>query len=152
MTFLIWGSADNHKIHNVAQNQVTMSKQAGGPGFITIRQANLTFMTKLGWRLVTEKDSLWAQLMQPKYCARRCDTDMFVPKKDASNGWRGITESSTYIKQGIRVEVGNGRNTLFWHHNWVIDKPLIQMASGPIPTALENQPVEYFWDENQGWR
>jgi len=77
---------------------------------------------------------------------------MFVPKKDASNGWRGITESSTYIKQGIRVEVGNGRNTLFWHHNWVIDKPLIQMASGPIPTALENQPVEYFWDENQGWR
>jgi len=46
--FLWGGSADNHKIHNVVWNQVTMSKEARGLGFRTKRQANLAFMTKSG--------------------------------------------------------------------------------------------------------
>jgi len=48
-----------------------------------------------------------------------------------------LQKALKYIKQGIRVEVGNGQTTLFWHHNWVIGKPPIQMATGSIPNELE---------------
>jgi len=67
-------------------------------------------MTKLGWRLLTETDALWSQVMRLKYCAGRCDIDMFVSELDASNAWRGIVESSKFIKQEERTEVGNEEN------------------------------------------
>jgi len=61
-----------------------------------------------------------------------------------------ILGSAKLLRHGIRVEVGNGKQTSFWHHNWILNKPLSQMTTSPIPSSLENLTVNDCWDENNG--
>jgi len=96
--FLWGGDANIRKIHNVSWEKLLQKKEEGGLGFKSMRHANIAFMTKLGWRLMSEKDSLWSKVIRAKYCQDRCDIDMFTHKQDASNVWHGITESAQYIK------------------------------------------------------
>ena len=83
--FLWGGSEQTRCIHNISWGQIIKSKREGGLGFRTMRETNATFLTKLGWRLVVEKDKLWSQVLRARYCNGRCDVDMFQPKKDVSN-------------------------------------------------------------------
>ena len=62
-------------------------RKLGGLGIRTMREANTAFLTKLGRRLLTEKDKLWSQVPRANYYKNRYDVDMFEPKADASNTW-----------------------------------------------------------------
>ena len=64
-----------------------------------MRQVNIAFMTKLGWRLLTDTDILWSKVIRAKYYQNRCDIDMFLYKQDALNVSRSIMESVPYIQQ-----------------------------------------------------
>ncbi|KAJ8447908.1 hypothetical protein Cgig2_012043 [Carnegiea gigantea] len=64
-------------------------KDAGGLSFKSMRQVHSKFMTKLRWRVLAEKDSLWSRVLRAKYCQERCDIDMSTPKQDVSNAWQG---------------------------------------------------------------
>jgi len=109
------------------------AKQEGGLGFRTMRETNAALFTKLGWRLLIEKDMLWSKVLRAKYCNNRCDIGMFESQADASNTWRGILEKAKRLKHGIRTEVGNGNKTLFWYHNWIDSTPLCQHTTQQIP-------------------
>ncbi|KAJ8436530.1 hypothetical protein Cgig2_026645 [Carnegiea gigantea] len=117
-----------------------------------MRQMNAAFLSKLGWRVVVQKHKLWSRILRAKYCNNRCDLDMFAPRADASNAWRGITDSINFVQKGARVEVGNGRNTLFWSHEWAFNKPLASEAMTIIPLELETSTVEEMWDVQHGWK
>ncbi|KAJ8423447.1 hypothetical protein Cgig2_008936 [Carnegiea gigantea] len=117
-----------------------------------MRDTNASILTKLGWRLLAEKDKLWLKVLRAKYCDNRCDTDMFVHKQNVSNTWRGILDNAQFIKKGVRMEVGNGRNTSFWHHTWATHTPLSQLVQQSIPGHLTNNTVEDFWDPSRGWK
>ncbi|KAJ8444644.1 hypothetical protein Cgig2_023707 [Carnegiea gigantea] len=91
--------------------------------------------------------------------ARRClnfnhwiENNGFIDLADASNTWRGILESSQYIKQGSHMEVGNGRSAKFWHQSWALSKPLSQFCIAPIPSQIVDYKVEDFWDDELGWK
>lgn len=43
---------------------------------------------------------------------------MFTAKPNASNAWKDIVENARFLREGVRTEVGNGKRTLFWYHNW----------------------------------
>ncbi|KAJ8430823.1 hypothetical protein Cgig2_034150 [Carnegiea gigantea] len=101
-------SEQTRRIHNIPWGQITKSKQEGGLGFHTMRETNAAFLTKLGLRLMVEKDKLWSQVLRAKYCNGRCDVDMFQSKTDASNAWRGILENMQFLKKGMRTKIGNG--------------------------------------------
>ena len=121
--FLWGGNAKQRKVHNVNWETVTKSKDCGGLGLRSMRQMNTAFMMKLGWRVLNEQESLWSRVLRSKYCKGRCDMEMFQEKTNVSNAWQGILSSVKFLRQGIRQEVGNGTQTLFWHHNWVMNKP-----------------------------
>ncbi|KAJ8448033.1 hypothetical protein Cgig2_028909 [Carnegiea gigantea] len=110
---------------------------ARGLGLQAMRQANSAFLVKLGWRVLSEKDKLWSQVVRAKYCDGRCDIDIFVAKPKASNAWKGIIENANYIRDGIRTEA--------------IAKPLCSVAIGPIPPQLEDA-ISELWDVNTGWQ
>jgi len=78
--------------------------------------------------------------------------DMFRQRTNVSNAWRGILNYVKFIRQGIRLEVGNGKQTLFWHHNWVLNKPLSQLATYTIPPSIRDFTVIDCWDVNNGWK
>lgn len=94
----IWGgNEDTRKIHLISWETLQRPKQQGGLGLRSARQANSAFLTKLGWRLLTEPNALWSRVLRSRYCKGRCDVDMFQPKNGMSNVWSGITENARVL-------------------------------------------------------
>ena len=149
----IWGGSDEKRgNHLIAWEQLQKPHTQGGLAIPSARQANSAFLSKLGWRVLTEPNALWARVLRAKYCHGRCDVDMFVPKVGMSNVWRGITDNAKVLCEGIQVAVGNGHSTLFWDHRWATSVPLIELAAVPVPTELLGHTVEEMWDVAQGWK
>lgn len=130
--------------------QKPMSK--GGLGINSTRQLNAAFLTKLGWRMISEPESLWSRVLRHKYCSGRCDLDMFDPKKGSSNVWQGITKNATILGKGMRVAVGNGNRTLSWDHRWACAQPLNEVSTQLIPSSIAGATVVEMWDEIDGWK
>ncbi|KAA3472642.1 non-LTR retrotransposon transposase [Gossypium australe] len=64
--FLWVGDHMKKSIHQVSWNTVCLEKDRGGLGIRSMRQANLTSLAKLGWRFLTERESLWARVLAEK--------------------------------------------------------------------------------------
>ena len=150
--FLWGGNSEQKKVHKVCWEVVTKNKECGGLGIRSMRHVNSAFMMKLGWRLLTEKESLWSRVLRSKYCNGRCDLDMFQEKANSSNAWRGILNGVPLLRHGIRKEIGNGKHTSFWHHNWAFNKPLSLLATSPIPPSSIDLSVSDYWEASQGWK
>lgn len=150
----IWGGTEDHRrVHLLSWEQLQKPRDQGGLGVRSARQANSAFLTKLGWRVLTEPNSLWSRVLRAKYCKGRCDIDMFESKQNMSNVWRGITENTKHLCDGAQVAVGNGCKTLFWDHRWVSKKPLREYALHSIPDALNGATVEEMWNkETYSWK
>jgi len=146
------GNSKQKKTHKISWENATKPKEAGGLGLRSMRQANAAFQTKLDWRLMKEKESLWSRVVRAKYCDRRCDINLFSSKHKASNIWQGISENAKLIRQRARAEVGNGKKTFFWFHSWACDKPLSILVTNPIPSNIKDATVEELWDEKSGWK
>lgn len=149
----IWGGSDAKRAtHLIAWETLQKPKAQGGLDMRSARQANAAFLTKLGWRVLSEPNALWSRVLRSKYCKGRCDIDMFNPKKGSSNVWVGITDNARFLCEGMRTSIGNGMNTLFWDHNWATNKPLSSLASQEIPAELLGATVGEMWEMGQGWK
>ena len=89
---------------------------------------NIAFMAKLGWRLFTESDKLWENILTPKYVRGSLDISKIERKKNSSNAWQGLVAATNILKKRLRQKVYNGASTLFWRDIWLGDLPLISIA------------------------
>lgn len=149
----IWGGTEEKKrIHLISWDTLQLPREKGGLGFRSARQINATFLTKLGWQVLTEPNVLWSRVLRHKYCKGRCDVDMFNATTTMSNVWKGIVDNAKWIAKGSAVAVGNGRTTLFWDHCWVADNYLWDLATAPIPADLDGAAVEEMRVPGVSWR
>ena len=65
--------------------------------------------------------------------------------------WCEDRDNAINIKCGVRIEIGNDHNTLFWYHIWATDIPLSQLATPTIPLHIAVGYVKEFWDNYGGW-
>ncbi|XP_019164336.1 PREDICTED: uncharacterized protein LOC109160503 [Ipomoea nil] len=87
-------------IHLVNWETITKPKEQGGVGLRRLREMNLAFLTKLGWRLHTEKENLWAKVVLAKYMHGTSEDCNYTKKKACSNLWRGICEAQPILSEG----------------------------------------------------
>lgn len=149
----VWGGdEEKRKIHLLSWECLQKPMDQGGLALRSARQTNAAFLTKLGWRVLTEPNALWSRVLRSKYCKGRCDLDMFERKANMSNVWRGITDNVNTLVLGARVAVNNGSSTLFWDHRWATNLKLRDLALHDIPPDLDGATVEELWDPNAGWK
>ncbi|KAL2898047.1 hypothetical protein RDABS01_039829, partial [Bienertia sinuspersici] len=149
----IWGGdEEKRKVHLLSWDTVQKPRALGGIGIKSARQVNAAFLTKLGWRVLTEPNALWSRVLRQKYCRGRCDIDMFKATTNMSNVWSGIIENAGTIRKGSSIAVGNGQRTLFWDHSWATDLPLSSEAIQTIPESIEGATVSEMWDASTGWK
>lgn len=149
----IWGGSDEkRKIHLLSWETLQLPRNQGGVGLRSARQANSAFLTKLGWRVLTEPNALWSRVLRYKYCKGRCDIDMFTPTSTMSNVWRGITENAQWLRKGTSTAIGNGKKTLFWDHIWATDTHLRELAIAPIPPSIDGSTVCEMWEAGGEWK
>lgn len=64
----IWGSTPKVcKNHLISWSTICSPKEKEGLSFCGLRMVNSAFLMKLGWGVISKKDSLWAQVLRFKY-------------------------------------------------------------------------------------
>ena len=61
------GGEDKKKIHLVKWETIIRDQEVRGLGLKILLDMSVAFLTKLGWRLITDKSNLWARVMAAKY-------------------------------------------------------------------------------------
>lgn len=140
----MWGeTGETRKVHLVTWEAIIKPKTEGGLGLRLMRQVNVAFLNKLGWRVLVKPQSLWSRVMRDKCCDGRCDIGMFRNRVDASNAWKCILHNIDTLKKNVNMAVGNGTKTLYWHHRWANPVPLVD---------IQDDTVSELWDSNNGWK
>lgn len=88
----LWGQKeDKNRIHLVKWKKVCKPKKFGGLGIRACDDNNKAIITKLGWRVISENDSLWIKVLKNKY--KIPPNLRWKKEKGGSHIWRGIRDS-----------------------------------------------------------
>lgn len=80
-----WQTSDSRVLmHYVNWQKMSQTKSDGGIGFQDLYKTNLALLTKQGWCLITQPQSLWAQLMKYIYFSK---TDFLSLKNGGYGSW-----------------------------------------------------------------
>ena len=101
------------KVQLVNWETITSLKEHGGLDLKTTHGMNLAFMAKVGWRLIVENQSLWAQVLTCKYIKGDIDITKLTNKPASSNLWKGVASAADILLKGTRRRIYNGLDTLF---------------------------------------
>lgn len=101
----------------------------------------------MGWKLVTEPDSLWASILGSKYLNNSSFFNCEANSK-SSYTWRSILRGKDILKMGSQWVIWNGQRAKFWLDWWVGEGPLVDVATQQIPPASLNARVCDYIDED----
>lgn len=119
----IWGKSP----HLVRWERVTMPKDIGGLGIKNLKEMNLAFLSKLGWRIIYDNRSLWTRTITAKYMKGINNLQNITWKSGGSNIWKGICEARGILATGLRRTEENeatfiagglnreGNNVIHWN-------------------------------------
>ncbi|PRQ56718.1 putative RNA-directed DNA polymerase [Rosa chinensis] len=135
-----WGDeGDARKIHWIAWEKLCYPKCQGGLGFRNMHIFNLALLTKQGWRLIQQPDSIIAKLLKAKYFPR-CSFLEAELKGGESYTWRSILLGRKVLEKGMRFQVGDGESIRVWDDPWV-PVPYSFRPYSPVMEGLEELRV-----------
>lgn len=115
----LWNKVDRPKyLAQISWENVTSPMGLGGLGIRRLWEWNLSFMAKLGWKMLTSPNKLWVQILKDRYL--KSTTFMECSSKPSQSViWRDILRGRPLLEKGIITGNGNGKNTSLWYHHWV---------------------------------
>jgi len=118
----LWGSSlEKKKMHLVAWDRVCLPKREGGLGIQKSKFMNKALVSKIGWRLIHDRQSLWARILRKKYKVGEIhDRTWMEKKRPCSSTWRSIVAGLREVAtRGSRWVIGNGQEIRFWADKWL---------------------------------
>lgn len=95
----IWGSTPEAR-RLISWETICSPKNEGGLGFRSLRMVNNSYMMKLGWELMVNREALWVQVLRYKYkCGNLQVPTMHIGLR-ASHLWRGICQAWHLVEMG----------------------------------------------------
>lgn len=96
-----WKNSSNEKgMSMVSGDKVCRPKKLGGLGFRKAEATNQAFLAKLGWRILSESNTLWTSLVNNKYLKK----DEFLTRKTRNSdswAWKKISKARLLLSKGI---------------------------------------------------
>ncbi|GKU94254.1 hypothetical protein SLEP1_g7776 [Rubroshorea leprosula] len=124
----LWGSTPQKRRANlVSWEKITHPKKFGGLGIRSSKEANQVAMAKVHWRMLTEKDNVWAKAFRDKFniVSPNCSLDKTSPVI------KNIKKGKHIIDRGIKWIPRTGDKVSFWYDKWVGNDSLGSMIYGP---------------------
>lgn len=78
---------------------------------------NTALLAKLAWKIASEEESMWTQILASKYLRGQSFFQHQLKPGD-SNVWKGIVSARSWIRKGACFQVGDGCNINVWHDPW----------------------------------
>ncbi|CAL1387380.1 unnamed protein product [Linum trigynum] len=114
-----WGVVEGQpKTRWMSWRNMCRSKHEGGMGFRRFEQFNQALLAKIGWGVLTDPQSLLAQVYKGKYFP----TGTFLTASARSRpswGWQSILFGRQLLVKGLRWQIGNGRSASLLHSSWI---------------------------------
>ncbi|CAN1146994.1 Putative ribonuclease H protein At1g65750, partial [Linum perenne] len=143
-----WGGSMTKKtIHWTKGSILTKRKSEGGLGFKNFHLFNMALLAKQGWRLIQEKNQLWARLLKGMYFS---NTDFLNAQKGKSPSWiwASLCDSRTILKLGARKNMVNGETIRVGVDPWIPKFENFKLSSSiPIDTTAN----EWLTDDKKKW-
>jgi hypothetical protein len=124
--FLWGGGVEAKKLCWVKWDHICLPKAKGGLGVKNLEMFNLALLSKWKWRLLTDADSLWSDLLSYRYGhfptlllgggSNHHSTQHSIWWKDIINNGIGLSED--WFRSNVSCCVGDGRNIGFWKFKW----------------------------------
>lgn len=96
----LWRDTDEKKmLHPISWKVVFSPKDEGGLGLRDLSFVNKALMVILGWRMIVEKDALWAKFLWAKYGNPLSETRA---KQNISYIWRSVRHAMNLLKEGFQ--------------------------------------------------
>jgi hypothetical protein len=97
-----------------------------------MREVNLALISKLGWKLLTNSDSLWMTQLQGKYL--NSNSFLFLPSSSSSSSWlwKGILKSYSFISKGACNRIHSSSSLLIWSSPWIPNIYSFSPTSSPL--------------------
>ena len=135
-----WSSTDSggRTINWMAWDRMTKHKHSGGLGFRSFRDFNLAMLGKQCWRLITNPNSLTAQIYKARYFK---DTSFLEASLGSSPSfiWRSLLEAKNVILTGSSWRVGTGNDINIIGQPWLGNKENAFVTT--VSPSIVNQKV-----------
>ncbi|KAL9667760.1 hypothetical protein QQ045_002125 [Rhodiola kirilowii] len=132
-SFLWGGSESRCKMHYVKWATVKKPKRFGGLGIQDMIEKNLALLAKWWWKMASGKGGLWREMIIEKYDFKRIHhpATMSCRSRELSSTWRDIIKSvqgeseiAAAFREGIKLKLGRGEETMFWEDCWIGEESL----------------------------
>ncbi|KAM6541182.1 hypothetical protein CsatB_005629 [Cannabis sativa] len=144
-----WGSTkDKHQIHWGNWDKLCKDKWFGGMGFRDLEDFNQALLSKQGWKLVTNPNSLFAQVLKALYYP---NSEFLTAglRNCCSNIWRGIIWGRELILKGSRWRVTDGNKIRINEDRWIPrEAPFLLRTPAMVPP---NAYVSSLMDDAGEW-
>lgn len=121
ITRRFWWKSKQHEgrfLASKAWDNLCCPTKEGGLGFKKVKDINSALLAKLGWMVVSKRDSLCMSILRSKYKVKddwlRSDIS-----KQASPIWKAIEKSKGIISKGVYYLIGDGSSMEVWLDPWV---------------------------------
>ena len=114
---------------------------------------NKALVAKVGWRLLQDKESLWARVLRCKYKVGSVhDPKWLVKKPTWSSTWKSVgVELREVVLPGLCWVIGDGSSIRFWTDKWVTGTALLEETRDVVPNEHELFLVRDLWQNGRGW-
>lgn len=113
----------------------------------------MALISKLGWRLLKERTSLWSCVLRHKYKVGEVhDRTWNVTRSNASSTWRSILSGlREVVLPGVSWVIGDGREIRFWSDKWLLQEALSEVARVDLPMGFAEIKARDMWRNRRGW-
>lgn len=116
----------------------TYSKSQGGLGFRLMKDVNLSLISKLGWKLLTNHDNVWANQIKAKYIKYG---NFFSSHLSSSSWvWNGIIATKPLLATGACFIPHKNYDLPIWSSPWV-PTLLLFLLSPKSLSIHDNNPL-----------
>ena len=113
-----WNKGNNHS-PLIGWDKICKNKENGGLNIRKAETMNKALQMKLIWKIITEPDNIWVNIVKGKYLKH---VDLFKysdTKKSKSWQWSQLIKLIYDFKKGTFWCVGNGLSIYVWKDNWI---------------------------------
>jgi hypothetical protein len=134
-----WWGFPSKKTRNLslkAWDSICIPKVLGGLGIRKMRDVNLALIAKLGWKMLTNPDSLWVAQLKGKYLHSKSFLSLPSFSFSFSWLWKDILNSHSFISKGACNLIHSSSSLPIWSSPWI---PTLDSFI-PTPSPLLQQP------------